>query len=182
MKRNKAVLIAVMTVVLVTTFSFMAFAMTEHFTDASRVAGADAWQAWQAKWETIKADLEHVALAPGADQTRVNFCWYSHTATTTPLVKWSTQAEMSNAKTFTGMQCLHRMINGRQYYSSKVTVSGVAANHAYYYQYENNGIWSAPVAYKSKNFSHITILYVGDPQIGASVGRMPSEEHGGAIG
>jgi 3',5'-cyclic AMP phosphodiesterase CpdA len=61
-----------------------------------------------------------------------------------------------------------------QYYSSKVTVSGLAPHTTYYYQYENNWIWSQPVAFTTKSFTRFKLLLVGDPQIGASVGQTPS--------
>jgi len=82
---------------------------------------------------------------------------------------------MSNAKTFTGTQSAHRVINGIQYYSSKVAVSGIAENTTYYYQYQNNDEWSTPVTYTTKKFSSFKLLFVGDPQIGASVGRTPAD-------
>lgn len=175
MKLNKKIIISVMLSLLMTTFSMTTFAMTDHFNDASGTVGPNTWNDWKAKWETIKTNLEQVALTPGEDQTKLNFGWYSHTANSNPSVKWGTKADMSDAKTFTGTQRLHRIINGIQYYSSKVTVSGLSENKTYYYQYENNGVWSAAVAYKTKSFSAFKVLFVGDPQIGASVGRTPSD-------
>ena len=76
---------------------------------------------------------------------------------------------------FTGKQTAQRVIGGIQYYSSKVTATGIAENTIYFYQYENNGVWSGPVSYRTKSFSSFKLLFVGDPQIGASVGRLPSD-------
>jgi 3',5'-cyclic AMP phosphodiesterase CpdA len=174
-KRNKIVIFAVLSFILLTGLIMTTSAMTDHFNDAAGTAGDNTWKDWKTTWETVKTNLEQISLTPGANQTQLNFGWYSHTATVKPAVKWATKADMSNAKTFTGMQAPHRVINGVQYFSSKVTVSGLAENSTYYYQYENNGVWSAPVAYSTKNFSSFKLLFVGDPQIGASVGRIPSD-------
>jgi predicted phosphodiesterase len=91
-----------------------------------------------------------------------------HTLTAQPAVKLTTNAAMSSAQTFTGSQNAHRVINGIQYYSSKVTASGLTEHKTYYYQYENNGAWSKPVAFATKSFTEFKLFLVGDPQIGAS--------------
>lgn len=175
LKENKVLFSVVLSLVILAGFMMTAFAMTDHFNDAAGTAGDKTWKDWTGNWESIKANLEEVVLTPGANQTEVNFGWYSHTATAQPVVKWSSKADMSNAKTFTGTQTPHRVINGVQYYSSKVTVNGLTENTPYYYQYENNGGWSAPVRFSGKSFSSVKLLFMGDPQIGASVGRTASD-------
>jgi hypothetical protein len=175
MKPKKLMIVTVLSVVLLVCFSLTAFAMTEHFTDASATASTGAWGEWNGNWDAIKSNLEQVSLTPGADQTKLNFGWYSHTKTDAPAVKWASDPSMSDAKTFTGTQTEHKMVGGVQYYSSKVTVSGLTDNTTYYYQYENNGEWSKPVPYTTKGVAAFKLLFVGDPQIGASVGRVPSD-------
>jgi predicted phosphodiesterase len=174
-KGNKILFYGILSMIIVAGFMMTALAMTEHFTDASGTAGDKTWKDWTATWEKIKTDLEQIVLTPGMNQTELNFCWYSHTLNEKPVVKWATKADMSNAKTFAGTQTPHRVINGVQYYSSKVTVSGLAENTNYYYQYENNGVWSKAVHFSTKSFSNVKLLFMGDPQIGASVGRIPSD-------
>lgn len=172
---KKRIFAAVLSALLVASIGLTAYAMTEHFTDASATASGSAWKQWKTDWVTLGANLEQVSLTPGADQTKLNFCWYSHTRNDKPSVKLSTSADMSDAKTFTGTQTLNKVIDGVQYYSSKVTLTGLAEKKTYYYQYENNGTWSKAAAYTTKNFSGFKLLFVGDPQIGASVGRIPSD-------
>ncbi len=174
MKLNRVVLFLAVSLVVATCFVMTSYAMTEHFTDAAGTVGDNSWKDWKATWESVKTDLEQISLTPGANQTQLNLAWYSHTAAK-PAVKWATKADMSDAKTFNGAQTAHRVINGVQYYSSKVTVNGLAENSTYYYQYENNGAWSAPVSYNTKKFGSFKLLFMGDPQIGASVGRVPSD-------
>jgi hypothetical protein len=174
MKLTKKVTFGIAAGVLLSCFLMTALAMTEHFTDATAMVHQNRWKAWQTDWDTTKANLEQISLTPGANQTKLNFGWYSHTETAQPAVKLATNPAMSNAHIFTGSQNAHRIINGIQYYSSKVTVSGLTEHTTYYYQYENNGVWSQPVAYATKSFTNFKLFLVGDPQIGASVGQTPS--------
>ncbi|HBE81078.1 MAG TPA: serine/threonine protein phosphatase [Firmicutes bacterium] len=172
---NKIFIFMVVSVVLLSGFLMTASAMTDHFNDAAGTAGDNTWKDWKTSWDGIKPNLEQISLTPGANQTQLNFGWYSHTAASKPSVKFATKANMSDAKIFSGKQTAHRIIDGIQYYSSKVTVTGLAENTTYYYQYENDGIWSTPVSYRTKNFTSFKLIFVGDPQIGASVGRIPSD-------
>ena len=53
------------------------YASTEHYTDSS-VTGADSgWSDWDAGWADTAADFTKVSLTPGADDTQLNFAWYS---------------------------------------------------------------------------------------------------------
>jgi hypothetical protein len=174
MKLTKKAIFGIAAGALLSCFLMTALAMTEHFTDASATADQNQWNEWKTAWNNAETNLEQIALTPGATQTELNFGWYSHTETAQPAVKLATTADMSNAQTFTGSQNAHRIINGIQYYSSKVTVSGLTEHTTYYYQYENNGVWNEPVAFSTKSFTKFKLLFVGDPQIGASVGQTPS--------
>jgi hypothetical protein len=178
MKFNKKTTFGIAVGALLSCFLMTALAMTEHFTDATATVHQNRWKAWQTDWDTTKANLEQISLTPGANQTKLNFGWYSHTATAQPTVKLATNAAMSNPQIFTGNQNAHRVINGVQYYSSKVTVNSLTEHTTYYYQYENNGVWSQPVAFTTKSFTKFKLFLVGDPQIGASVGQTPSTGSG----
>jgi hypothetical protein len=180
MKLNKKITFGIAVCVLLSCFLMTALAKTDHFTDAAATVHKNHWKNWQTAWNHTKANLEEISLTPGAAQTQLNFCWYSHTPTTQPSVKLATNAAMNNAQVFTGSQNAHRIINGIWYYSSKVTVSGLSEHTTYYYQYENNEVWSKPVSFTTKSFSNFKLFFVGDPQIGASVGQTPSSGGGAA--
>lgn len=176
MNLKKKVIAATLSLAVLTGTSMTAFAMTEHFTDASASKSSSNWTDFKVSWNGVKSNYEQVSLTPGADQTQLNLCWYSHTAVAAaPQVKLSKTADMSGAITFTGTQTAHKFAEGVRYFSSKVTVTGLTENTTYYYQYENNGAWSAPTKYTTNSFSKFKVLLVGDPQIGASVGRTPAE-------
>lgn len=144
-------------------------AATEHFSDATKNS---AWSGWVSQWESsVSKNYEQVSLTPGKTDSELNFAWYSKTgATATPVVKFATKADMSDAKTFQGTTIA--AIDG--YVSNRVTVTGLKENTTYYYTYQKNGVESSPVKYTTKSFSSYKVLFVGDPQIGASKGQTVS--------
>ena len=77
-KRNK-VLAGVLTGALVLSAGPMALAATANYNDSSVTGGSAAWQDWVKEWETVAADYTKVSLTPGADETQLNFAWYSKT-------------------------------------------------------------------------------------------------------
>jgi hypothetical protein len=150
-------------------------AATEHWNDASETAASPAeWTQWKQDWETIQQDYEKIALNVGRTASELNFGWYSHT-NEAPVIKLSTSPAMTNAKIFTGAQAKIKEQNGVQYYANKVTVTQLKENTTYYYTYTDNGQESAPAQYRTHSFSAFKMLYVGDPQIGASSGQVSSE-------
>ena len=144
-------------------------AATAHFSDGTT---SSEWAAWPEQWDkSIRSNYEMVSLTPGSTESELNFAWYSKTgATATPVVKLATKADMSDAQTFTGT--VIPAISG--YVSNRVTATGLKEKTTYYYTYLNNGKESAPASYTTKSFSNYKILFVGDPQIGASKGQTTS--------
>ena len=150
-----------------------AIAATEHWNDAS--AEATSWNKWKENWASYSSDYEHVSLTPGADETKLNYAWYSHTAET-PAVRIATKQDMSDAKEFSGSQTDAVTVDKVKYFSNKVTVNDLKENTTYYYQVFQNGEWKAVKTYATKSFNKFSFLYVGDPQIGASKNQTSSEQ------
>ena len=99
-KRNK-VLAGVLTGALVLSAGPMALAATANYNDSSVTGGSAAWQDWVKEWETVAADYTKVSLTPGADETQLNFAWYSKDeGKATPVVHFGT--DKNNLKAFTG--------------------------------------------------------------------------------
>ena len=133
--------------------------------------------------ETISA----VSLAPGNDETELNFGWYS-TGTDDARVRFGTSENLTDEDIVVGGYLKNiedqgyvlqvgkgEDIAGTQndtinadYYANKVTVTGLKENTTYYYQVMKDGKWSDTQTYQTKSFSDFSFLYVGDPQIGAS--------------
>lgn len=148
-------------------------AATEHWNDAS--ASATKWNQWKSNWAAYSSNYEHVSLTPGADETQLNYAWYSHTVET-PKVRVATKQNMDGAIEFEGTQTEAVTIDGVKYYSNKVIVKNLKADTNYYYQVMKNGKWQDAEVYTTKSFSEFSFLYVGDPQIGASKNQTSTEQ------
>lgn len=148
-------------------------AATEHWNDASE--SATKWTQWKNNWNNNSSNYEHVSLTPGADETQLNFAWYSHTAET-PSVRIATKQNMDGAKEFAGTQTDAVTIDGVKYFSNKAIVKDLKENTKYYYQVFQNGKWQDAESYTTKSFNSFSFLYVGDPQIGASKNQTSTEQ------
>ena len=147
-------------------------AATVHYNDGATVGGSAQWQAWTKKWESVATDYTQVSLTPGADETELNFAWYSKDeGKATPVVHFGT--DRSNLKVFTGTSAAvdTSLTDGEKYVYNHVTVTGLKENTTYYYTVEKNGVETDVETYQTRSFSTVKMLYVGDPQIGASKGQ-----------
>jgi len=177
-KRNK-VLAGVLTGALVLSAGPMALAATANYNDSSVTGSSAAWQDWVKEWETVAADYTKVSLTPGADETQLNFAWYSKTESgkaATPVVHFGTDKDHLTAFTGKAAQVDDSLTDGVAYDYNHVTVTGLEANTTYYYTVEKNGVQSEVQEYKTGSFDSVKMLYVGDPQIGASKGQPQNGE------
>ncbi|MDY2679851.1 MAG: metallophosphoesterase [Lentihominibacter sp.] len=178
--------LALATAIFVMTSAYSgSFAATEHWNDASTSADS-SWKQWKTDWENIKDDYENVSLTPGSNASELNFAWYSH-RTEVPKVRVSkTRNGLKNAKAFDGTQeettvaysaaLQEENKDGTSYKSNKVTVTGLKENTTYYYQVYQNGKWQTAEKYRSGDTDEYSVIYVADPQIGASKGQTSSED------
>ena len=155
-----------------------ALAATVHYNDGASVGGSAEWNAWTKEWETVATDYTQVSLTPGADETELNFAWYSkdNGQAATPVVHFGT--DKNALKTFTGTSADvdGDLTGGEAYDYNYVTVTGLKENTTYYYTVEKNGVQSDVETYRTHSFSTVKMLYVGDPQIGASKGQPQGSE------
>lgn len=81
MKLKNRVMMASTAICLSAAVAVTSIAATEHWNDnSSKTALSDEWAQYKAEWETIKTDYENVSLTPGADETKMNYAWYSKNA------------------------------------------------------------------------------------------------------
>ncbi|MBQ4261013.1 MAG: fibronectin type III domain-containing protein [Ruminococcus sp.] len=125
-------------------------------------------------WETIRKDFSKVMLAPGADESQLNFAWYS-TSQTEPVVQIvkadAAFDEAAPAFTGTSTTAYRNAETGTQYYSNKVTAKGLEPDTTYRYRYKTDGDWSEIYTYKTQNSENgFGFIAVGDPQIGVGTG------------
>lgn len=134
------------------------------------------------EWSTVSKDRTFVSIAPGENETELNFAWYSE-GPDDAKVLFSKNANMENAEVFTGTRSDDAIYSEtddqsveHNYYANKVTVTGLEENTTYYYQVYKNGVEQPAEKYETKSFSDFSFLYVGDPQIGASKGGDTSQD------
>ena len=188
LKKSKKLACAALALTMAASSGLSVFAATEHWNDASvnQQAESGAWTAWKTEWETVKKDYQKVAITVGADETKLNFSWYSKTKET-PKVRVALSKDMKNAVEFAGTQAetpkyisadgvsVSSAEEGEAYYASKVSAEGVEENTTYYYQYFQNGEWSEAAKFTTQDFDSFKALLFGDPQIGACSGQQSSE-------
>ena len=150
-----------------------AYASTDHYTDSSVVGNADDWAAWDAVWETTAADFTKVSLTPGADDTELNFAWYSEKGEQdpTPVVHFGKDKDKLETFEGTSGEVDQDLTGDKAYAYNHVTVTGLEPNTTYYYTVEKNGEQTEVCEYTTKDTDTVKILYVGDPQVGASKGQ-----------
>ncbi|BBF41870.1 N-acetylmuramoyl-L-alanine amidase [Lachnospiraceae bacterium KM106-2] len=135
-------------------------------TKAGKTEGA--WDKWVEQWDSIKNDWTQLSINPGKDESEINFAWYSKQNVSQHL-KISTSSDMKDANLYEAKkEEATQSESGEQYYSNQVTVTELAANTTYYYQYEVDGSYSQVAEYKTKSADQFKFIFVGDPQIGSS--------------
>lgn len=149
-----------------------ALAATSHYNDGSVVGGSEAWTSWTQAWPAVATDFTKVSLTPGKNETELNFAWYSKaSAGATPVVHFGTDKAALSAYSGAAAAADQSLTGDEAYDYNHVTVTGLKENTTYYYAVEKNGVQTDPVEYKTGSFSSVKMLFVGDPQIGASKGQ-----------
>ena len=174
MQTKSKVLISVLLVfAMLLSVSLFAMAATSHYNDASQTGDSAEWTAWTNSWAQTAADFTKVSVAPGADNTELNFAWYSKTAdgAATPIVHFGTDKD--NLKAYNGVSAAvdTALTENVAYDYNHVTVTDLEENTSYYYTVEKNGTQTSVETIKTGSFENVKILLVGDPQIGASKGQ-----------
>lgn len=188
MRRTKKLILSATAVCLVGTMAVTSFAATEHWNDNSaKTAVSKEWKNWKVKWEQEKNDYEKIALSPGENETKMNFAWYSKndkqakiristsSDLTKTLEKDGANTYLEDVVEFEGTAKEYKKIDETTYFANKVTASNLKQNTTYYYQYYLNGEWSEASSFTTGEAGKFSFLYVGDPQIGASKGQVPTE-------
>ena len=138
-------------------------------------ADSSEWAAWQEKWKTIRNNYEQIALTPGENATKMNFAWYCVTEEIPKIKLMDSQGrviqEVQGQQNLANKETITENDNVITLIPNKVTVSGLAENTSYQYQYYLDGAWSDTYTFETKSTENFSVMYVGDPQIGASVGQ-----------
>ena len=162
MKRKKVVMLIMAAALVCQPITALADAAPDGKTDASQTAAAQngAWEEWTQEWETVKDDWTQVSMSPGADETKMNFAWYSPEGEETGFI-YGTSSDLSDGQNAQISQ------TGAQpgYLSNKVILENLQPGTTYYYQVAGKEIESFTTDNDTSDFSFV---FVGDPQIGSS--------------
>lgn len=124
----------------------------------------DSVESWYNYWAVENNDKTFVSVTPGADESKLNFAWYSKKNNVSPQVKISKNRDLSNGTVFSGFTS--EAI--QNYKTNKVTVSKLEPNTVYYYACGNNNRFGKINKIKTQSNKKFSFILVGDPQIGAT--------------
>ena len=162
MKWKKAAMLILAAAMVCQPVSVLADAAPDGKTDASQTAAAQngAWEAWCEEWESVKDDWTQVSMSPGADETKMNFAWYSKEGEETGFL-YGTSSDLSDGVNAEIVQTAAQA----GYLSNKVTLENLQPGTTYYYQ-----VAGKKTAYftTDDDTSDFSFIFVGDPQIGSS--------------
>jgi len=141
----------------------------------------EEWNAFKKVWnkESEKYNFERIAVMAGEDESQLNFGWYSK-ENKTPWIRISQNKDMSEAREIQGTVAPLQYYNythgkmedyvlfGSQYYTNRVTVTGIEPHSNYYYQRKMNGKWESAIAFSTYDAKNFKFVFMGDPQIGGS--------------
>ena len=131
MKLQKSLLGGVVCSALLASIVFPSVAATANYNDGATVGGSDEWAAWVQEWDDVATDYTKVSLTPGADETELNFAWYSldNGEDATPVVHFGT--DRNNLETYTGTagDVETDLTGGVAYDYNYVTVTGLERQH-----------------------------------------------------
>lgn len=162
MKKKTMAIAALTTALICQPMNVFAGAAPDGKTNASQTLAAQngAWENWKQKWEGIKDDWTLVSIAPGADETEMNFAWYSLEGEDVSFT-YGLKENLSD-----GISVSVNQTEGQDgYKANKVTLKDLKAGKTYYYQVSGKAIESFTTDDDTSEFSFI---FVGDPQIGSS--------------
>lgn len=173
-RRTKKLITLLLTTTMLLTASIYSFAAdNDGWTEASRTTAAanGEWEKWCKEWDTIKDNPIQISLTPGKDESELNFAWYSKENDAAPHLRFGKTINLTESDE---VNVSHEdAVKG--FISNKATVKNLQSGTTYYYSYEIDGKWLAPVKYDVKDSSKgFSFIYVGDPQIGSSSENIPT--------
>ncbi|OIK13048.1 hypothetical protein BIV60_15330 [Bacillus sp. MUM 116] len=155
--------------------------LTNSFTGKSHINPMDI-----AKADELPYVSKDIALNPGSNESELRFTWYSTVNPDKAIVQMAKKSDMTGnefpadkAVTFTGTASPAATVGTTAYYSNKVTVTSLEPSTQYVYRVGDgkNGDWSPVYNYATQRTDQFSIIFVGDPQIGAS-GSVPNDQAG----
>lgn len=165
------------TILCVMAAGVMLLPLTQLPIQAAQAVGTEDW--------SFNTEYTKPILSPGADSTQLHISWYSTKVDYQQGVVIAKKTEMNgtqfpeSAKFYSVVSKSAVTLNdGQKYYANKAKVQGLEENTSYMYSYTiGDGTMSEPQEYRTRSFHDYQLMYVGDPQIGAS-GNAQSDVNG----
>ena len=98
-------------------------AFAADYNDGSVIGNQADWNAWVEEWKTVATDYTKVSLTPGADETQLNFAWYSKDESgkqATPVVHFGTDKNALTAYTGKASAVDTSLTGGVAYHTNQV--------------------------------------------------------------
>lgn len=125
----------------------------------TEAAQGGAYDAWKERWKELSGDWTQVSITPGADETQMNFAWYSRKGEDAGF-RYGKQADLSD-----GTDAEVKSTDAQEgYQSNKVTLTGLESGSVYYYQAGGKAVSRL----ETRDPDSFSFIFVGDPQIGSS--------------
>lgn len=125
----------------------------------TEAAQGGAYDAWKERWKELNGDWTQVSITPGADETQMNFAWYSRKGEDAGF-RYGKQADLSD-----GTDAEVKSTDAQEgYQSNKVTLTGLEPGSVYYYQAGGKAVSRL----ETRDPDSFSFIFVGDPQIGSS--------------
>ncbi|NCB52764.1 MAG: hypothetical protein EOM54_12955, partial [Clostridia bacterium] len=115
--------------------------------------------------------VKDLTLQLRADETQMNFCWYSDSTTTAGCVQIAAKSAMTGTAFPESSSTSYNAAvasASSSYNSNEVTVTGLTASTEYVYRVGDGTYFSTVHNFKTQNSESYSALLVGDPQIGCS--------------
>lgn len=147
----------------------------ESITIGDQTVTQPAYIEWLPQWQEHADNATgRILLTPGADESCLNFSWYSQKAAA-PAVMISTEQSFEKNKIFKGHSLSIKRYNGTNTYHSACHVSVkkyLKPDTTYFYRYTDDcstaeRTWSGTFTYHNPGTASFSVILTGDPQIGA---------------
>ncbi|WP_223110748.1 S-layer homology domain-containing protein [Paenibacillus sinensis] len=135
----------------------------------------------------VPYSVKDIALNPGADETQLNLTWYSPEQPVDTVVQIVKRSDMTGSVFPTGSKIMQfkgeaepaATVTDVVYFSNKVKVTGLAPTTQYVYRVGDglSGHWSPNYDFSTQDPYNYSLMFVGDPQIGAS-GSVTNDTYG----
>lgn len=129
--------------------------------------------------QEVTVEQNSVALAPGSDETQMNFNWYA-SASEAGSVRFAKQSELVGGELPSSAESVAAVAsetNRSGFYADKAIISGLQPGTTYAYELVNGDTVSDLATFTTEQPGAFKFLLVGDPQMGAS-GTLSSDNSG----